>query len=87
MVQKADVFNPEKQERTCTLCGEKEQKTVGEKLTPVIELNASAVVLKVKQSTSGLKVTKIAEGDSIVSWKSSNPKVVKVSKKIGRAHV
>lgn len=81
VVQKADVFNPEKQERTCTLCGEKEQKTVGEKLTPVIELNASAVVLKVKQSTSGLKVTKIAEGDSIVSWKSSNPKVVKVSKK------
>lgn len=81
VAQKADVFNPEKQERTCTLCGEKEQKTVGEKLTPVIELNASSVVLKVKQSTSGLKVTKIAEGDSIVSWKSSNPKVVKVSKK------
>ena len=81
VVQKADVFNSEKQERICTLCGEKEQKTVGEKLTPVIELNASSVVLKVKQSTSGLKVTKIAEGDSIVSWKSSNPKVVKVSKK------
>lgn len=81
VVQKADVFNHEKQERTCTLCGEKEQKTVGEKLTPVIELNVSSVVLKVKQSTSGLKVTKIAEGDSIVSWKSSNPKVVKVSKK------
>lgn len=94
VVQKADVFNSEKQERTCTLCGEKEQKTVGEKLTPVIELNASSVVLKVKQSTSGLKVTKIAEGDSIVSWKSSNPKVVKVSqkgkltaKKVGKATV
>lgn len=94
VVQKADVFNSEKQERICTLCGEKEQKTVGEKLTPVIELNASSVVLKVKQSTSGLKVTKIAEGDSIVSWKSSNPKVVKVSqkgkltaKKVGKATV
>ena len=32
-VQEADVFSPELQERSCTNCGEKEQRTVGSKLS------------------------------------------------------
>ena len=34
-----------------------------------------------KQKTKVLKVTGLADGDSIVSWKSSNTKIVKVSGK------
>ena len=80
-VQEADVFSPELQERSCTNCGEKEQRTVGSKLSPTLKLNAASVRLKVKQATSGLKVTQLQKGDSVASWKSSNTKIVKVSKK------
>lgn len=94
VIQKADVFTSEKQERSCSLCGKKEQKT-GKKLTPFMKVNASTVTLKVKQSTSGLKVTQMAAGDSIASWKSSNSKIVRVSKtgrltaqkKVGKATI
>ncbi|MCU6767297.1 leucine-rich repeat protein, partial [Blautia ammoniilytica] len=80
-VQEADVFHPELQERSCASCKEKEQKVAGDKLSPVLELNAAAVTLKVKQATTGLKITQIQKGDSVVSWKSSNIKIVKVSSK------
>jgi hypothetical protein len=50
----------------------------GTKLTPVIAANASSLKLKVKQSTTDFKVT-FATGDSVVSWKSSNKKLVKVT--------
>ena len=54
------------------------------KVKPVIAVrkrtfNTTSVTLKVKQSTTGLKITKMANGDSVASWKSSNTKVVKVS--------
>ena len=80
-VQEADVFSSELQERSCTNCGEKEQRTVGSKLSPTLKLNAASVRLKVKQATSGLKVTQLQKGDSVASWKSSNTKIVKVSQK------
>lgn len=94
-VQEADVFSPELQERSCTNCGEKEQRTVGSKLSPTLKLNAASVRLKVKQATSGLKVTQLQKGDSVASWKSSNTKIVKVSqngkitaqKKAGKAKI
>ena len=38
------------------------------------------MALKTKQSTKGLKVVKMAAGDSVVSWKSADSKIVKVSK-------
>lgn len=44
-------------------------------------MNASSIKLKVKQKTTALKVTGLAAGDSVVSWKSSNTKVVKVTSK------
>ena len=63
----ATVFKPEVQTRN-----------IGKKLAPKATLNASTVTLKVKQSTSRLKVTGLAKGDSVKSWKSSNSKIFTV---------
>ena len=63
--------------RTCKVCGEKENISIP-KLTPILKVNASSVVLKIRQSTNGLKVT-YGDGDRIISWNSSNTKIVKVS--------
>lgn len=74
----ATVSGAEQQQRTCTVCGTVETKDVGEKLAPTATVNASTVTLKVKQSTKGLKVTNLAAGDSVASWKSTNTKVFTV---------
>ena len=44
-------------------------------------LNMKEIPLKVKQSTAAVKVSGIASGDSIKSWKSSNTKVAQVNTK------
>lgn len=77
----ATVFKPEVQTRKCSACNKSETRNVGKKLAPKATLNASTVTLKVKQSTSGLKVTGLAKGDSVKSWKSSNSKIFTVSGK------
>ena len=74
----ATVFKPEVQTRKCSACNKSETRNVGKKLAPKATLNASTVTLKVKQSTSGLKVTGLAKGDSVKSWKSSNSKIFTV---------
>ena len=74
----ATVFKPEVQTRKCSTCNKSETRNVGKKLAPKATLNASTVTLKVKQSTSGLKVTGLAKGDSVKSWKSSNSKIFTV---------
>ena len=74
----ATVFKPEVQARKCSACNKSETRNVGKKLAPKATLNASTVTLKVKQSTSGLKVTRLAKGDSVKSWKSSNSKIFTV---------
>lgn len=63
------------------------------KLRATVKLTAKSIVLKVKQSTTAVKVT-TAKGDSVKSWKSSNTKVVSVNskgkitgKKVGNATV
>ena len=94
-LNKATVFKGETQKRTCSKCKKTEKRTLNNKVKPVIALNTTSVTLKVKQSTTGLKITKMANGDSVASWKSSNTKVVKVSgngkltaqKKTGKATV
>ena len=78
-VKKATVFAPAKQQRKCA-CGKVETRNYGKKLTATIKVNASSVTLKTKQSTSALKVTGLANGDSIKNWKSANTKIVKVAK-------
>lgn len=76
----ATVFTPEVQTRTCT-CGQKETRAVGSNLAPTLSLNAGSIVLKTKQRTNKLKVSGLAAGDSVKSWKSSNSKIVKVDGK------
>ena len=80
---RADVLSPAKQTRTCTTCGKKEQRNYGSRLRGTMTVNVSSIPLKTRQKTSVLKVTGLARGDSITSWKSSNTKVVKVT---GRAN-
>ena len=79
----ADVISPAKQTRTCTVCGKKEQRNYGSRLRETMTVNISSIPLKTRQKTSVLKVTGLAKGDSITSWKSSNTKVAKVA---GRAN-
>lgn len=79
----ADVLSPAKQTRICTVCGKKEQRNYGSRLRGTMTVNIFSIPLKTRQKTSVLKVTGLAKGDSITSWKSSNTKVAKVA---GRAN-
>lgn len=79
-VSRATVFASEKQTRSCDKCGKQETKFVGEKLTPTITLNDTSLILKIGQSYT-VKVSGLANGDSVKSWKSSNEKIVKVDSK------
>lgn len=47
-----------------------------------MKVNATKLPLKTGQKTKVLKVTGLANGDSVASWKSSNTKVAKVSEKV-----
>ncbi len=51
------------------------------KLTPTLKLNTTKFTLKVKQSTSKVRVTGLASGDSVKSWTSSNKNVAAVNSK------
>ena len=75
----ATVFKAEVQQHTCSRCKKTETKTVGKKLSPILEVSTSSVILKTGQSTKVFCVTKMANGDSVKSWKSSNTAIVKVS--------
>ena len=80
-VSDATVFAPKKEARTCSVCKTQETRNSGEKLKATIKVNATTLPLKVKQKTSALKVTGLAKGDSVKSWKSSNKKIFTVSSK------
>lgn len=79
-ISAATVFSPAVQMRTSNK-GRKEKRTVGKKLTPTIKVTATRIKLKVKQSTSKIKVSRLAKGDSVKSWTSSNKKIVSVNRK------
>ena len=79
----ATVFSPEQQSRSCSVCGKSENREVGSKLQRTMTVSATSLPLKTKQKTTVLSVSGLAAGDSIVSWKSNNTKVAKVS---GRAN-
>ena len=76
----ATVFAPAVQTRTCSVCGSKETQNTGSALQATIKVNANTVPLKVKQKTSAFKVTGLANGDSVQSYKSSNTKIFTVTK-------
>ena len=79
---KATVFAPAKQTQVCSKCGYKgKTRNYGKKLTPTLKLNTTKFTLKVKQSTSKVRVTGLANGDSVKSWTSSNKSVAAVNSK------
>ena len=76
--RESTVLNMGQQERICSVCKKKETKSIA-KLKATISLNVSGTIpLKTKQTFTP-KVT-IGKGDKVVSWKSSNKKVVSVSR-------
>lgn len=77
----ATVFKAKVQERTCTTCKKTQTRTKGEKLTPKATQNVKSLKLKKKQKTTAFKITGMAKGDYVKSWKSSNPNIAKVSGK------
>lgn len=69
----------------CSRCGKKIQvNNPGTKLAATIALNVSSIVLQKGQVTSKVKVTSLAKGDSVKSWKSSDTSIVKVQKDAGK---
>ena len=79
-VSKATVFKKGKQQSLCTVCGDAKYRST-DKLKPTVKLNAKSIRLKKGQSTTKVKASGLARGDSIASWSSSNKKIVKVSSK------
>ena len=80
VTSEATVFAPAVQTRTCSVCGNTETQKTGSAVEATIKVNATTVLLKVNQKTSALKVTGLANGDSVQSYKSSNTKLFTVSK-------
>ena len=76
----ATVFEPEVQQRTGSK-GTVQTRTVGEKLSPTGKLNVKRIPLKIRQTTSKVSVSGLANGDLVKTWTSSNRKIVSVSKK------
>ena len=76
VTKNATVLAEGVQQRSCSVCGKTETASVA-KLPATIALNVKGTIpLKVKQSFT-VKVT-MGAGDRIVSWKTSNKKVVSV---------
>ena len=76
VTKNATVLSEGVQQRTCNVCGKTETASVV-KLPATIALNVKGTIpLKVKQSFT-VKVT-MGAGDRVVSWKTSNKKVVSV---------
>ena len=66
-------------------CGTKNTVAdIGSAKIPTISLNVTSLVLKKGQSTTALKVSNLAAGDKVVSWKSANTNLVKVNSKTGK---
>lgn len=74
----ATALAPAKQTHKCSTCGKTETRNHGNKLKPSIKVNISSILLKTSQKTTLLRVSGLAKGDSIVSWKSSNTNIAKV---------
>ena len=74
----ATALNTGVKTRTCGVCGKEEIITIP-KLKATIKLNVTSIALKVGQSTTKVKVSGLAKGDSVASWKSGNISLVKVT--------
>ena len=80
-VRQATVLEEGEMQRGCENPGCTSMQTRRlDRLPHYIQLNTSNMILQIKQSTTGLKVIDMAEGDRIINWKSSKPTVATVSK-------
>lgn len=93
VTKKATALENGVETRTCSVCGKTETRAT-EKLKAYIKLNVTSIPLAVKQSTTEVKVVKMAEGDAIASYSSSDKKVATVNasgkitgKKVGKAKI
>ncbi len=80
--REATVFQDGMEEGKCTRCGDIVYASSVSKLPAYITMNVgakSSVPLKMKQKNSAIKVTGLAEGDSIASVVSSNKKIAAAS--------
>ncbi len=76
----ATVFSDGTKTAYCDRCGAVHNETaIGSRLTASWQLNAAKLTLKTGQSTTALKLSGLARGDSVVSWTSSKPSIVKVT--------
>lgn len=80
-VKAQSIYSGAVQERICSACGKKETRIIGDKLKPVLKVNAPKLQLKRGQKTQKFTLTDMAKGDSVKSWVSSNKKIVTVSGK------
>lgn len=67
----------------CTKCKTEEKRSI-EKLEAKVKLNASSVPIQLKKSTTAIKIKIQAEEDRVLSWTSSNKKIITVNKKTGK---
>ncbi len=67
-------------QRVCTKCDSKETQMIA-RLKATGKLNMTKIPLKVRQSTTQFKVTDLATGDKVRSYKTTNPKVASVNAK------
>lgn len=87
---------------TCTVCGGTKAEPIAklkkddkpEEVKPTLKLNAKSITLQVKKSTTAVKASGMVKGDKVVSWTSSDKKVVTVTnkgkitaKKVGKATI
>lgn len=77
----ATVFKKAVQTHICSVCGAKETRETGNKLKATMKVSETTLPMKVGQTVNNFKVTGMAKGDSVKSWKSSNTKIIKVSGK------
>lgn len=82
----ATVFKAKVQKRTCSACGKAEKKTVGSKLTPVLELPSKLTSVSMKKGQKVSMSVTMAKGDSVAAVSSNSKKTLSVSldKKTGK---
>ncbi len=79
VTRKATVFREGEKTYRCRCCGKTTMKRI-KKLRPVLKLKTTCLRLAPGRKSGRIPVT-VARGDRVVSWKSSNPAVAKVSGK------
>lgn len=78
ITRQATVLEEGEKTYTCKDCGNTKSESIA-RIKSFIKLNVSFIPLRVKQSTSAVKVVAMAKGDTVKSWTSSNKKVAVVN--------